>query len=255
MKRTLAIDIGNTNITAALFIGKRLARKCKIPTADVSSCGKKLNALLGSPAAPEKKQVSVIISSVVPKALIKMKSVIRKTRLDAPLVLGENIFVPVKNLYKRRGQVGTDRLVDAFAAKSFYGAPAVIIDFGTAITFDIVSGRGEYLGGLILPGIEMGLKSLYEKTALLPRVTLGPARDIIGKDTVSSMRGGILFGYGAMCDGLAARYRSILGRSLKVIATGGNASLLKKYAKSIQVVDEDLTLKGLLSISVLSSKK
>ncbi len=255
MNNTLTIDIGNTNITAAVFRGRRLVKKCKIPTMDAASYGKKLNTLLKFAAKSKRQQASVIVSSVVPKALFKLKNAIRKMALAAPLVLGEDIAVPVKNLYKKKLQVGQDRLVDAFAAKCLYGAPAVIIDFGTAITFDIVSRRGEYLGGLILPGIEMGLLSLYERTALLPKVALRPAGDIIGKDTVSSMRGGILFGYGAMCDGLVARYRSILGPALKVIATGGNAALIKKYAKSIQVVDEDLTLKGLLSISVLAAKK
>ena len=141
--------------------------------------------------------------------------------------------------------MGQDRLVNAFAAKAIYGSPCVIIDFGTAITFDIVSKRGQYLGGLILPGIEISLASLYEKTALLPKVKLKDAPYIIGKDTKNSMRGGILFGFGAMCDGLVSRYRKILGKSTKVIATGGNASLMKKYAKSIQIVDEDLILKGL----------
>ena len=130
-----------------------------------------------------------------------------------------------------------------------YGAPALIVDFGTAITFDIVSGKGHYLGGLILPGIAMGLGSLYEKTALLPKVELKRARSIIGKDTVNSMRAGILFGYGAMCDGLIAKYRKILGRGLKVIATGGNAGLIKSYAKYIDIVDSDLTIKSLALVA------
>ena len=127
----------------------------------------------------------------------------------------------------------------------------MIIDFGTAITFDLISGKGDYLGGLIMPGIKISLSSLYEKTALLPRVELKDASHIIGKDTVNSMRGGILFGFGAMCDGLVAEYRKILGKDLKVILTGGNAKLVKKYARSIQIVDEDITLKGLLLVSTM----
>ena len=125
----------------------------------------------------------------------------------------------------------------------------MIVDFGTAITFDIISKRGDYLGGLILPGIELSLSGLYKNTALLPKVKLESSSSIIGKDTVNSMRGGILFGFGAMCDGLAAKYKKILGRSIKVIATGGNSKLMKRYSKSIQRVDEDLTLKGLQLIS------
>ena len=160
-------------------------------------------------------------------------------------VVGKDAKVPIRNLYRKKGEVGQDRLVNAFAAKAIYGSPCVIIDFGTAITFDIVSKRGQYLGGLILPGIEISLASLYEKTALLPKVKLKNAPYIIGKDTKNSMRGGILFGFGATCDGLVSRYRKILGKSTMVIATGGNASLMKKYAKSIQIVDEDLILKGI----------
>jgi type III pantothenate kinase len=152
-------------------------------------------------------------------------------------------------MYRIKNEVGQDRLVNAFAAKVLYGTPAVIIDFGTAITFDIISKRGDYLGGLILPGIELSLSSLYRNTALLPKVELERTSSIIGKDTVSSMRGGILFGFGAMCDGLVAQYKKILGKSIKVIATGGNAPLVKSYAKSVQIVDEDLTLKGLQLIS------
>jgi type III pantothenate kinase len=164
-------------------------------------------------------------------------------------ILGRDRVVPIKNLYRIKKEVGQDRLVNAYAAKMIYGAPAVIIDFGTAITFDILSKKGDYLGGLILPGIELSLCGLYKRTALLPKVELKEAMSIIGRDTVNSMRGGILFGFGAMSDGLVSRYKEILGKNTKVIATGGNSKLIRKYAKSIQVVDEDLTLKGLNLIS------
>jgi type III pantothenate kinase len=169
------------------------------------------------------------------------------------LIVGKDIIVPVKNMYRIKTQVGQDRLVNAFAALTIYGRPCVIIDFGTAITFDIVSRRGEYLGGLILPGIDMSLASLHEKTALLPDVRLKASRHIIGKDTVNSMRGGILFGFGAMCDGLSLRYRKILGRDTIIIATGGNAGLMKRYAVRIDIVDDDLTLKGLYLLSKRST--
>ena len=238
MRKILAIDIGNTNITVGSFDGLKLIKKEKIPTSTYSLY-KKISFY---PAT------QVIISSVVPLALARMVCEINKVSKREVFILGKDIKVPVKNLYRNKSEVGQDRLVNAFGARVIYGAPAVIIDFGTAITFDIVSKNGSYLGGLILPGIEMGLRSLYEKTALLPKVELKPAKSIIGKDTVDSMRGGILFGYGAMCDSLISQYRSKLGRNTKVIATGGNAKLIRKYAKSIQIVDEDLTLKSLALI-------
>jgi len=235
----LAIDIGNTSVAFGVFQGKRLRSSWKISTQDVFS--KKTIKL------PQNIKAA-IISSVVPKATPIIKKAIIKKYKIRPLVMGENIEAPIKNLYRKPGQVGQDRLVDAVAVKVLYGYPAIVIDFGTAITFDVISKKGEYLGGLILPGIGISLASLHEKTALLPKVELKPTSHIIGKDTVNSMRGGILFGYGAMCDGLIAKYRKILGKNLKVIATGGNAKLIKRYAKSIQIVDEELTLKGLVKI-------
>ncbi|MCX5666307.1 MAG: type III pantothenate kinase [Candidatus Omnitrophica bacterium] len=183
-----------------------------------------------------------VVSSVVPLALARL--VVELRRMSGTIkitIIGRDLKVPVKNMYRIKSEVGQDRLVNAFAAKALYGAPAVIVDLGTAITFDIISKRGDYLGGLILPGIGLSLSSLYRNTALLPKVELASTSSIIGKDTVNSMRGGILFGFGAMCDGLVAQYKKILGRSIKVIATGGNARLIKRYAKSIQITDEDLT--------------
>lgn len=241
MRKVLAIDIGNTNITVGSFAGGKLIKKEKIPTS-ASSLYKKI-ALYSAD--------EVIISSVVPLALARMVCELNRVSGRKIVILGKDRNVPIRNLYRNKKEVGQDRLVNAFGARAIYGSPAVIIDFGTAITFDVIAKDGSYLGGLILPGIEMGLKSLYEKTALLPKVELRPARSIIGKDTVNSMRGGILFGYGGMCDSLIARYRALLGRKVRVIATGGNARLIKRYARSIQVVDEDLTLK---SLALLISK-
>lgn len=235
MRSLLAIDIGNTNMTVGLFKGSRLVSKYKIPTR------------LRPMRFPRAERC--IISSVVPRALPHVVSSLKRSGIRRVALIGRDMKVPIRNMYKVKGEVGQDRLVNAFAAKKMYGSPAVIVDFGTAITFDIISKRGDYLGGLILPGIELSLKSLYERTALLPKVELKDAPYIIGKDTVSSMRGGILFGFGAMCDGLISQYKKMLGKKLKVIATGGNARLIKKYAGSIRVVDDDLTLKGLLLLS------
>lgn len=245
----LAIDIGNTNITAGIFNGKRLAQKAKTPTHATYLYGRFFRSLLRSSQTKLPEIEGVVVSSVVPLALGRLVMELNTMGFPRPAIIGRDVKAPIRNMYRNKDEVGQDRLVNAAAAKILYGAPAVIVDFGTAITFDIVSAKGEYLGGLILPGIEMSFASLHRKTALLPRVELKPASSIIGKDTVSSMRGGILFGLGAMCDGLVAQYRKMLGKRLKVIATGGNAGLIKRYAKSIQIVDEDLTLKGLAFLS------
>lgn len=239
MPITLVIDIGNTNIAAGLFSGSRLVKKTKAPTDRYSQYPKTFKPLLNGGVN------GIIISSVVPLALMRLVCELKKITCTAPVILGYNKKVPIKNLYRKAEEVGQDRLVNAFGVRALYGSPAVIIDFGTAITFDIVSRNGSYMGGLILPGIEMGLRSLHEKTALLPKVGLKPSSQLIGRDTVNSMRAGILFGYGAMCDGLISRYKDLLGRGVKVVATGGNAKLIKRYAGSIGIVDEDLTLKAL----------
>ncbi len=249
MKNVLAIDIGNTNITMGLFSGDRLVRKLKTPTNSRHLHGRRLRSVLDSAVSGDHDAPHIIISSVVPLALSRLIMELNKAGRRTISIVGRDMKAPVRNLYKNRSEVGQDRLVNAFAAKTLYGSPSVIIDFGTAITFDVVSGKGEYLGGLILPGIEMSLSSLHNKTALLPRVELRPASSVIGRDTVNSIRGGMLFGIGAMCDGLCAKYRKILGNKTIIIATGGNAGLIRRYARSIRIVDEDLTLKGLKLIS------
>lgn len=247
--RVLAIDIGNTNITVGLFEGNKIAAKAKIPTKRHHAYETGLKKIMKKCGLSPNEIDRIVISSVVPLALARLVFSLNKAHLRKPTIIGKDVCVPIKNLYRIKSEVGQDRLVNAYAAKKLYGAPAVVIDFGTAITFDIISKKGDYLGGLILPGIELSLASLYKNTALLPRVELRHARHIIGKDTVNSMRGGVLFGFGAMCDGLVSRYREILGKETKVIATGGNAKLIRKYSDSIRIVDEDLTLKGLKLIA------
>lgn len=250
MKNLIAIDIGNTNITAGVFKDGRLTVKAKMASHAYSLYESGFKALFRKAGLSLSEKHEVIISNVVPVALARLVMHLNKITKCRIIVLGRDRIVPIKNLYKIKSEVGQDRLVNAYAAKTLYGTPAVVIDFGTAVTFDIVSKKGDYLGGLIMPGIKLSLSSLYEKTALLPRVELKDAPHIIGKSTVNSMRGGILYGFGAMADGLAAKYRKILGKGLKVIATGGNAGLIKRYSCSIQAVDEDLTLKGLYLISL-----
>lgn len=250
MKNLLAIDIGNTNITVGLFKQDKLSGKTKIPSNFYSSYIRQIKTLLRKSRLDAGDIDEVIISSVVPLVLARLIAEIRRLSPAVTItILGRDKKVPIKNLYKIKSEVGQDRLVDAYAAKILYGVPAVVIDFGTAITFDVISKKGGYLGGLILPGIELSLSGLYKRTALLPKVELKDSMSIIGRDTVNSIRGGILFGFGAMCDGLVSKYRRMLGKNTRIIATGGNSRLIRKYAKSIQVVDEDLTLKGLLLIS------
>ena len=130
------------------------------------------------------------------------------------------------------------------AVKELYGCPSIVIDFGTAITFDVISKKGEYLGGLIFPGIETSLNALSQKAALLPKIKVAPPKGLIGRDTVDSMRSGVFYGTGALCDGVIAKLKSKYG-PMKVIATGGHAALMAKYSTAIDRINPDLTLLGL----------
>ncbi|MDD4879842.1 MAG: type III pantothenate kinase [Candidatus Omnitrophica bacterium] len=237
----LAIDIGNTSIAFGVFKGKKLRSSWKISAQDVLS-----KKTINLPA----KMDTAIISSVVPKATPVIKKAIGKKYKIRPLVLGENIKAPIKNLYRRPKQVGQDRLVDAVAAKELYGYPAIVIDFGTAITFDVISKKGEYLGGLIFPGIETSLNALSQKAALLPKIKVAAPKGLIGRDTADSMKSGVFHGTGALCDGVIAKLKAKYG-PMKVIATGGHAALIAKYAGAIDWINPNLTLQGLNIIYTL----
>jgi type III pantothenate kinase len=160
-----------------------------------------------------------------------------------------DIKAPIKNLYKKPRQVGQDRLVNAIAAKELYGCPAIVVDFGTAITFDVVSKKGEYLGGLIFPGIETSLNALSEKAALLPKISVTPPKGLIGRDTADSIKSGVFYGIGSLCDGIISRLDSVKSVRMTVIATGGHALVISKFTKNIRLIDPHLTLQGLRIIA------
>ena len=161
--------------------------------------------------------------------------------------MGKDVIVPLINRYRNPRQVGQDRLVGAYAALKFYGAPVIVIDFGTAITFDVVSKRREYLGGIIVPGIRLSAESLFHKTALIPRIDIVKPGPLIGKDTQESVLSGIFYGYGAMSRGLIELIaKKFKGDKPKVIVTGGYTAQMKKYiASQITKIDRYLVFKGL----------
>ena len=234
----LAIDVGNTHITAGLFRGARLVARGKVPTHG------SLQALFRSLKARPRDVDGVILSSVVPRATVSLKQALKRLRLK-PQILGENLRAPIKNLYRVPSQVGQDRLANGVAAFHLYGGPAIVVDFGTAVTIDLVSVRCEYRGGLIVPGVGIALEALVSRTALLPRITLTPPSEFLGRDTRQSMRSGLFHGYGALCDGIVAGLRSRHAPKAKVIATGGHCRLMAPYCRSVQIVNPDLTLHGL----------
>ncbi|HTY45447.1 MAG TPA: type III pantothenate kinase [Patescibacteria group bacterium] len=235
----LAVDIGNTTITFGVFKQKRLLRRFSLQTCRRGSAAlqKKLRALALD---------AVIVSSVVPGATAALKKDLKKIFPGlAPLVLGRNIKAPIKNLYRDPAQVGQDRLANAYAAFSRYARAAVVVDFGTAVTFDVISPKGAYLGGMILPGLGICLDALAVRTALLPKVALSLPAEFIGRDTRNSMLSGVVHGFAALTDELAKRIKKKIGPRAKVIGTGGNIGLIARYCRAFDLIDPDLTLKGL----------
>ncbi|MFA7283121.1 MAG: type III pantothenate kinase [Candidatus Omnitrophota bacterium] len=235
----LAIDIGNTNISCGIFCGGKLRNRFDIETKKYSRAGlfKKLAHHPGISAA--------VLCSVVPR----LDRVIRKDLADYTggfvYQIGKEIKVPIENRYRFPGQVGQDRLVNAYAASRLYRAPLVVIDSGTAITFDAVSGDKAYLGGLIFPGMRISLAALSEKTALLPEAKLGKPKGLIGKDTESSILNGVVLGTAALCKELSRRIKKELGGKTKIIGTGGNIPMIRKYSGIKMEINKELTLLGI----------
>ncbi len=247
----LAIDIGNTSITFGLFKGKKLFKVFKVTTAlSANSLQRHINKAL----ARHKEEIySIIICSVVPDKTSLLRKLLKEKLGINANVVGEDLFAPITNLYKSPKQVGQDRLVVAYACKKLYGFPALVIDFGTATTFDYITKDGNYAGGMITPGIEISLDALFKRTALLPEVSIRhilktrkPDNSLIGKGTQDSIVKGTAKGLTGMCDSLIDKFKKQYGKNVKVVATGGLAEFFKKRCRSIDSVDENLILKGIL---------
>ncbi len=235
----LAINIGNTNISFGVFDGPKMVERIDTPLSERvdPSLARKLKKYAGISASA--------ICSVVPWQTTIIAHFTRKLTGRKPIIIGKDITVPIKNFYRNPQKLGQDRLVNAYAASLLYNPPLIVIDSGTAITFDAVSAKQAYLGGMIFPGMEISLKSLGEKTALLPKVRLSPPREIIGRDTENSILSGIIFGTAELCKGISAKITRRLGGKASLIGTGGDMPLLKKYSKIPIRIDKDLTLKGI----------
>ncbi len=244
----LALDVGNTNITIGAFRGQELTGRWRLrtireQTADewgillrniFSLSGLDLNSVSG-----------IVISSVVPVINNVLAEMVRKYfQREAFFVTAES-DLGIRVLYDNPRDVGADRVVNGVAAWRIYGGPAVVVDLGTAITFDVISAQGDYMGGLICAGIGMAISGLFSKTALLPMVNFSAPEKLIGTNTMGSIQSGLYYGSLGMIDGILTRLLETLGPDTKVIATGGNALLIRAGSRLIQHVDEDLTLIGL----------
>ncbi len=237
----IAIDIGNTSTTCGVFLKTRLISKSYCESNDIPYIYSKIRNKWDDDVV-----FKAILSSVVPKISVKLINLIRhKFQEDKVHEVGRNVNFKLKMKYAPR-QLGADRLVNAYGAKHFYCLPCLVIDFGTATTFDLVSHSGVFEGGLIIPGIQVSAKGLEAHAALLPLFEMNRSvRTLIGRNTKQAMTSGLLNGFGAMTDGLIERFKELYGKQLTVVATGGFARKIAAYAHLIQTVDELHTIKSL----------
>jgi len=235
----LAVDIGNTNIVAGSMDGWTVKKVIRFST-DSDDHKKEFSAF------KNKFIEGIIVSSVVPEIDKKLGKALKALFGISPFFVTAGSFKGLMNIMlKNKREIGVDRLVDSYAAVKLYGKPAIVIDFGTATTFCAVNAKGHYLGGAISPGVSISRDALHEKTAKLPLVELKVPRKAIGDSTVSAMQSGIIYGYVGIVEGLVARFKKVLGSRAKVVATGGLAGIISTQTDIIDIVDPDLTLKGL----------
>lgn len=244
----LVIDVGNTNTVLGLYDGDDLAHDWRLRTVvdhTVDEYGMLIYNLYKNSEVSPRAIKAIIISCVVPPMLQILEPLCKKYFNIKPLIVGPGIKTGMPIFYDNPREVGADRIVNAIAAFERYKGDIIVVDFGTATTFDYISAKGEYMGGCICPGVMISSEALFQKAAKLPRIEIIRPKTVIGKDTVSSMQAGILYGYAGLVDGLVERIKGEVRSDPKVIATGGLAKIIAPEAKSIHVVDDMLTLEGL----------
>jgi type III pantothenate kinase len=256
----LVIDVGNTNTVLGLYDGDTLVHDWRIRTEidhTIDEYGVLISNLYHSSSMKikEMKAISaIIISCVVPPMLNILEPLCTKYFNIKPLIVGPGIKTGMPIYYDNPKEVGADRIVNAVAAYDKFKRDSIIVDFGTATTFDYISPKGEYMGGCIAPGIVISSEALFTRASKLPRVEFSRPKTIITKDTISAMQAGIMFGYAGLVDGIVERMKAELKASPLVIATGGLAKVVAPETKTIEKVEEMLTLEGLRIIYNLNSK-
>ncbi len=238
------VDIGNTNSTCGIFRGSRLVAHSDVPTQDLLRQAVAVRQLARGWVVHRVERV--LVASVVPRATRLLEQVLQRSQLPRPLLLGREIIAPVANKYRFPQQVGQDRLANAVGAMDRYGTPVIIIDCGTAITLDVVDRRRCYLGGLIMPGLDVSLWALATRTALLPMLKASAPKSLIGRETTSSMLSGVVYGAAAACNGLVPRLAKRFAQRPTVVVTGGSARLLRRHFAFSNRYEPFLSLFGIM---------
>ena len=244
----LTVDVGNTNTVLGVFEGSDLRVHWRLTTRREQTAdeyGILVRNLFSGSGLDPGKITAVALASVVPPLTPVLVELSRQYLGHEPLVVEPGVKTGMPILYEPPGDVGADRILNGVAAFAAFGGPVVVVDFGTATTFDVITKKGEYAGGVICPGIGISADALFQRAARLPRVDVGHPGHVIGRSTVTSMQAGLYFGYATMCEGLIGRIRAELGEDVRVVATGGLAETLAVEIPSIEAVDPVLTLTGL----------
>ena len=246
------IDIGNTNTVFGVTDNNQVLEHWRVRTekdATADELGILVRNLFKSTEMEMIDITQIIVSCVVPTLLNAFEEFSQRYFNITPMIVGPGLKTGMPIHYDNPKEVGADRIVNAVAAYEKYRTGLVVVDFGTATTFDCVSKEGAYLGGAIAPGVIISCEALFHKASKLPRVEIfAKPKNVIAKDTISSMNGGIIYGYAGLVDGIVNRIKKEMGQNLKVIATGGLASLICEESETIEHVEEFLTLEGLMII-------
>ncbi len=251
-------DVGNTNIVLGMYNGDDLKHHWRVSTSREKTedeYGMLILSLFRNAEIERKEVEGIIISSVVPHIMATLERMCLKFFHKKPLVIGPGIKTGLNIKYENPREVGADRIVNAVAAIHNYGKPLIIVDFGTATTYCYINEAGHYMGGAIAPGINVATEGLYKNAAKLPRIEFAKPENIIGKNTVSAMQSGLLFGYVGQVEGIVKRIKAQEKTSPMVVATGGMAGLIAEECELIDVVDPYLTLKGLQLIYLKNNQK
>jgi type III pantothenate kinase len=244
----LAIDIGNTNIVLGLYQGKKLVTHWRLATQaerTADEYGVIISQLIDYSGHRSQQISAIAVSCVVPPMVTMTEELGRKFFRLEPLIVGPGVKTGMPILYESPKDVGADRIVNGIAAYDKYRDACIIVDFGTATTIDLISKKGEYIGGAIAPGLSISLEALIQRASKLPRIEIVKPKDVVGRNTINSIQAGIFYGFVGLVDGIVQRIQKQHGMRGKVVATGGLAPLVASECSSIDNVDEFLTLEGL----------